>query len=312
MNTPARTDGIEALRQKRVALESRSLCLRAIRTFFHDRGFLEVDTPVRHRAPLPEWHIDAEPSGDSFLRTSPEPHMKQLLAAGYERIFQLGPCFRRGEYGPLHRPEFTMLEWYRAQAGYEDMLEDTCNLVREIAGCVWGRTTVQWDGHTVDLAGPWSVWTVRDAFIKFAAWDPVAAYDADRFDLDLVDKVEPALARLSVPVVLKDYPVEAAALARTRPGDPHVAERWELYVAGVEWANAYSELTDPLEQRRRFEACRSSREARGQTIYPWPEAFMKALDAGMPPCGGVALGVDRMLLCGLDAASIGEIVPFTE
>ncbi len=292
-------------------LAVRSRALTAIRGFFIARGFLEIETPVRIPAPAMELHIDAPPAGPGhWLRTSPELHMKRLLAAGCERIFQMGPCFREGERGARHNPEFTMLEWYRAHSGSDEILEDTEALVRHVAQAARGGTTLMGPGGgTVDLAPPWQVLTVREAFLTWAGWDPVAAYDPDRFDLDLVNRVEPALPR-DRPVVLSDYPAAAAALARLKPGDPAVAERWELYIGGLEIANAYGELTDPQVQRARFYACAEARRALGRDVYPLDEAFLGALEAGLPPSGGIALGVDRlvMLLCG--AKAIEEVRPF--
>ncbi len=295
----------EALRAKRPAMERRARLAGAVRAFFRDGGFLEVETPVRVAAPATERHIDAEPSGSRWLRTSPELHMKRLLAAGCDRIFQLGPCFRAGERGAHHHPEYTMLEWYRAGAGYLDMLEDAARLLRRAAG-----ETFVYRGRTVRLAPPWEVVPVSEAFRRHAGWDPAEAWDEDRFDVDLVDKVEPALPR-DAPAVLIDYPAPAAALARLKPGDALRAERWELYVAGIELANAYTELTDPAEQRARFAACAQARAAAGKPAYPLDEAFLAAL-ARMPPAGGVALGFDRLAMLLADAPSLDGVIAFRE
>jgi len=291
------------------SLVLRSQILQAIRTFFIDRDYIEVETPVRLPAPALELHIDAEPSGDQWLRTSPELHMKRLLAAGYPRIFELGPCFRQGERGALHRPEFTMLEWYRIGADYRDTLNEARDLLAHVAMAARGTTQIMRGGVTVDLADDWNVSTVEDVFKTHAGWDPISAYDADRFDLDLVGKVEPALPH-SVPVVLMDYPVEAAALARCRPGSPPVAERWELYVAGLELANAFSELTDPVEQRHRFLECARARETAKREVYPLDEPFLDALEGGVKPCSGVALGVDRLVMLLGDFNDIGDVRAF--
>jgi len=291
-------------------LALRSSLLHAIRGFFHERGFIEVETPVRLKTPALELHIDAEPSGDHWLRTSPELHMKRLLAAGLERIFQLGPCFRRGERGDRHHPEYTMLEWYRANADARAILEDTESLVRHAAVALGRGSRIVYQGRPIDLSAPWPRIPVRDAFARWAGWDPVAAWDAERFDLDLVDKVEPALPR-DTPVVLTEYPAPAAALARRKPGDPAVAERWELYIGGLEIANAYTELTDAAEQRARFEQCARDRRALGRDVYPIDEAFLAALPS-MPPSGGIALGVDRLVMLFADAASLDAVIAFRE
>ncbi len=269
--------------------------LSGIRHFFAQRNFLEVETPVRLPCPALETHIDAEPSGDWFLRTSPELHMKRLLAAGFERIFQIGPCFRRGERGERHHPEFTMLEWYRTGTDYLGILDDTKALLAA-AGLPERR---------------WEVIPVSEAFLRWAGWDPSQAYDAARFELDLVDKVEPALPRDRA-VVLIDYPAEAAALSRRKPDAPHLAERWELYLDGIEIANAYSELTDPEEQRRRFAEAARARAAMGKPVYAVDEAFLAALEAGLPPCGGIALGIDRLVMALAGATSLDVVIPFRE
>ena len=301
------------------ALVLRSRLLHATRCFFHDRGFLEVETPVRLKTPALETHIDAEPSGDRWLRTSPELHMKRLLAAGHGKLFQLGPCFRRGERGDRHHPEYTMLEWYRADADYADMLADTQALIAELASFVAAvddrgnrdrRSRLQYRGRIIDLLPPWARITVRDAFIRWAGWDPVAAWDEERFNLDLVEKVEPALPR-DVPVVLTDYPAPAAALARRKPGQPEVAERWELYIGGLELANAYSELTDAVEQRARFEEAARQRRALGKAVYPLDEEFLAALPR-MPPSGGIALGFDRLVMLFADAPTLDSVMAFRE
>ena len=219
-------------------LSERARVLREIRAFFDVRGFTEVETPVRIPAPAPEPHIDCPPSGDWFLRASPELQMKKLLAAGMERIYQIGPCFREGEKGSRHSPEFTMLEWYRANADYSDIARDAEELVAEVlrprGSAALPRVTV------------------REAYRRWAGWDPVEAWDQDRFDFDMATKIEPNLPK--GPLLPMDYPAPAASLARLKADDPRVAERWELYVDGLELANAFTELTDPVEQRRRRSA----------------------------------------------------------
>jgi lysyl-tRNA synthetase class 2 len=292
-------------------LRLRSAVLQAIRGFFLSRDFIEVETPVRLPAPALEAFIDAIPSGELYLRTSPELHMKRLLAAGAERLFQMGPCFRAGERGSLHSPEFTMLEWYRANAGYEDVLSDTENLVREVCATVCGSGSFPYGEVVVDVSQPWLRMSVAEAFNEYAGWDPVESFDEDRFELDMVNKVEPALPRDKA-VVLMDYPVQVAALARRSPGDERVAERWELYLGGVELANAFGELTDATEQRARFEACAADRAAAGKDVYPLDRPFLDALESGMPPSGGIALGVDRLVMLLANATSLSQVIPFAD
>ena len=270
-------------------LSERARVLREIRAFFDARGFTEVETPVRIPAPAPEPHIDCPPSGDWFLRASPELQMKKLLAAGMERIYQIGPCFRAGEKGRRHSPEFTMLEWYRANADYLDIARDAEELLAEV---------LKRDHADVQRI------TVREAYLRWAGWDPVETWDQDRFDFDMATKIEPNLPK--EPLFLTDYPAPAASLARLKADDPRVAERWELYVDGIELANAFTELIDPVEQRRRFELAREERRALGEADYPLDEEFLDAL-ARMPPSGGVALGVDRLVMLACGVSSIADV-----
>ena len=283
-------------------LSERARVLRAIRAFFDARGFTEVETPVRIPAPAPEPHIDCPPSGDWFLRASPELQMKKLLAAGMERIYQIGPCFRAGEKGRRHSSEFTMLEWYRANADYSDIARDAEALLAEVL-----RPTGTTGVSPVAVVRPFARLTVREAYLRWAGWDPVEAWDQDRFDFDMATKIEPNLPK--EPLFLTDYPAPAASLARLKADDPRVAERWELYVDGLELANAFTELTDPVEQRRRFEGARAERRALGEADYPLDEAFLDAL-AWMPPSGGVALGVDRLVMLACGVHDIAEVIAF--
>ncbi len=276
-------------------MKIRSEILFALRKYFHDRDYLEVETPVRLPAPALETHIDAEPSGAFFLRTSPEFHMKRMLADGHEKIFQIGPCFRKGERGDRHHPEYTMLEWYRTGTDYLGVLAETKELLATVGVC----------------AHDWLILPVCEAFRKYAGWDPSVAFDHDRFDLDLVDQVEPALPR-DHPVVLIDYPIEAGAFARPKSGAPHLAERWELYLRGLEIANAYSELIDPAEQCARLEKIAATRRQLDKPVYPSDEAFLAAVRRGLPPCGGIALGIDRLVMALTGATSLDDVMAFRE
>ena len=273
------------------ALEERARIVRAIRSFFDGRGFVEVSTPVRIAAPAPECHIDCPPvSTGGFLRASPELQMKKLLAAGMERIYQIGPCFRDGERGERHSPEFTMLEWYRRGETYSAIADDLSALLASLGLGAAGRAAAKI--------------TVRDAYVRFAGWDPWTAWDADRFDFDMATKIEPALAGIGGGVFLADYPAQAASLARLR-GD--VAERWEFYWDGVELANCFSELCDGSEQRRRFESARAERRALGESDYPLDEGFLEAVGA-MGEAAGVALGVDRLVAVLLGERGISSVM----
>lgn len=293
----------------RPALEMRACLLEAVRAHFRRDGYLDVSTPALVPTPALELHIDAMRAGNGYLRTSPELHMKRLLCAGYGKIFQIGPCFRAGESGALHNPEFTMLEWYQAGAGYMDALAETQDLLCAVARECLGHARIERRGAVIELEREWAVLSVSDLFLQFAGWDPAAAYDERRFEDDLVNRVEPNLPA-GRPAVLKDYPAAAAALARLKPGDPLRAERWELYLGGVEIANAFSELADAVEQRKRFEDCALKRTALGKEAYKMDREFLAALEGGMPPSAGVALGIDRLVMLFAGAASLDNVMPF--
>jgi lysyl-tRNA synthetase class 2 len=291
------------------ALQQRDALMRRIRAFFNSEGFVEVETPIRLQTPCMELHIDAEPSGECFLRTSPELSHKKLLACGAEKIFEVAKCFRQGERGRLHNPEYTMLEWYRTHGDYMTALHDTRRLLEAAAAGECGGASNGWtrlQGRPDFFSKPWTVFTVAGVFEEFAGWNPVEQFDADRFDLDLVEKVEPALPQ-DGPVVLKDFPAELCALARLKPGNPGVAERWELYLDGIEIANAYSELTDPVEQRARFETWAAQRRAFGKPVYDLDEEFFLCLEK-MPDACGVALGLDRLLMILTGAESLDGVI----
>jgi lysyl-tRNA synthetase class 2 len=286
-------------------LKIRSQILQIIRNFFIEREFIEVDTPINIKAPANELFIDAPALVDkTYLRTSPELQMKQIIAAGIDKIFQIGSCFREGERGHLHNPEFTMLEWYRTNSNYMDILADTKELIREIALEVCGTTTIEYNNNLIDL-NQWVTIPVDAAFEKLAQWTPSKNFDQDRFDLDLINKVEPELP--IKPVVLKDYPVKAAALSKVNENNPLVAERWELYIGGIEIANAYSELTDPEEQRTRFEETAKKREAMDAIAYPLDEDFLHSLETGLPECGGIAVGIDRLVMLFCNSQNINDV-----
>jgi elongation factor P--(R)-beta-lysine ligase len=290
-------------------LRRRVSIIEAIREFFRGRDYLEVETPLRVPTIAPEPNIEPYRSEDWFLATSPELHMKRLLAAGYPGLFQLSRCFRRGERGRWHNPEFTMLEWYRAGAGYLDIIAEVEELTTAVAARLEMGGRLKYQGHQIDITTPWPRITVREAFIKAAGWDPVIVQDPARFDKDLVDRVLPGLAA-SRPTVLMDYPAAMAALARLKPADPAVAERAEVFIGGLELANIYSELTDPAEQAERFRQAIEEIRSEGRPPPPIAEKFLECLPY-LPACGGVALGVDRLVMLCCDAASIDEVVTFT-
>jgi lysyl-tRNA synthetase class 2 len=297
------------LARLRSNLERRARIFELTRRFFQQQGYLEVDTPVLAPAVAPELNIIPLESEGWFLAASPELHMKRLLAAGYERIFQISHCFRRGEKGKWHNPEFSLLEWYRADAGCLDMMDDTARLVRFIAGDLGLEEKISYQGQSIDLGLPWPRLSVSSLFMEHAGWDPAVAWDAGRFDDDMALKIIPALP-VGRPVIMLDYPAPAASLARLNQTDPLLAERAEVYIGGLELANAYSELTDAGEQRRRFMDEIDAIKAQRQKEMPVPEAFLKAV-AGLPECGGIALGMDRLVMLFCDAARIDEVMAFS-
>lgn len=288
----------------------RAALFAAVRRFFAEQGYLEVDTPLRIPAPVPESHIVPQASGAWYLQTSPELCMKRLLARGYPRIFQICKCFRYQERGARHLPEFTMLEWYRAGIDCHALMEECEALLRFIAASLVGDGgMLLYQGHRIDLAGPWERLTVAEAFKRHAPYGAEEALRRGVFDEALVVHIEPQLGN-GRPTFLHEYPAALGALARLKPGDPAVAERFELYVSGLELANGFSELTDPVEQRRRFAEDQRAIRQQGRKAGPLPEKFLGELEA-MPEAAGIALGIDRLAMLFADARHIDEVVPFT-
>ena len=283
------------------ALVERARIVKAVRAFFDERGFVEVETAVRIPAPAPEEHIDCPPVvGGGYLRASPELQMKKLLAAGLDRIYQIGPCFREGEKGSRHNPEFTMIEWYRKDATYLDIAEDLKSLVSRLMSLM-GREDFR--RKTEDARDCFVTLSVRDAYRECAGWDPWESWDQDRFDFDMATKIEPAIREMGGGVFLTDYPPQAASLAKLR-GD--VAERWEFYFDGMELANCFTELCDADEQARRFAAAKEARKRLGEADYPIDEDFLARLPQ-IKSAAGVALGVDRLVMVLTGAKSIAEV-----
>jgi lysyl-tRNA synthetase class 2 len=298
-----------------------------VRAWFEEQGFLEVETPLRVFSPGQEVHLDAIPAdGGRHLITSPEYHMKRLVAAGASRIFQLGRSFRAGERGAHHEPEFTMLEWYRAEAPLEVIAQD-CEALLRVAARAAGADLAS----SVDLESPFERTTVRELVrrhtglglqgdetadelrAKVAATGvplgSATAWDDVFFQLFL-DRVEPHLGQRR-PTFVFDWPLALGALARRKPADPRLVERFELYAGGLELANAFGELTDPVEQRARFLAEAATRKARGKTVYPIDEKLLAALSR-MPPTSGVALGFDRLVMLVLGAREIRDVLAFSD
>ena len=296
-------------KRRKEKLILRARIIQAVRDFFINHDYIEVETPIRIPAPAPETHIDAVESGDWFLQTSPELCMKQLLAVGFGRIFQICKCFRKGERGRWHLPEMTMLEWYRINSNYLDMMNECETLISQVARQINSKSMMIYQGTAIDLAPPWRKISVAEAFRRFASMSMEAALGNDRFDEIMVEAIEPNLGQPH-PVFLYDYPLSRGALARAKPQDGRFAERFELYIGGLEICNAFSELTDPIEQRRRFEFERNRRQASGKLVSPLPEKFLTALGE-MPEAAGNALGIDRLVMLFADAQKIDEVVAFS-
>ncbi len=327
MPTPAHRE----LARRLPVLAARAEVLAGIRSFFRERGFLEAETPARVVCPGLEPHLVALPAGaDRWLITSPELHLKRLVAAGAPRVFELARCWRGDERGAQHLTEFTMLEWYRAHAGL-DALADDCAALLPAAARAAGRDPAAVPG--CDLTAPPERLTVREAFDRWAGIDLAARREAgalaaaarrlevatapddswdELFFRIFLARVEPQLGRGRM-TVLSEFPASQAALARVRDDAAWpVALRFELYAAGVELANAFDELTDPAEQRRRHEADRAARRAAGREVPALDEEFLAALEAGMPPCAGIALGVDRLVALVLGLGGARDAVAFPD
>lgn len=290
-------------------LHRRAQVLAAVRRFFADRGYLEVETPLRIPAPAPEAHIDPQPAGDWYLQTSPELCMKRMVAAGFPKIYQICKCFRRGERGSRHLPEMTMLEWYTAGRDYRHMMAQCETLIPFVAHALNIGPVLTYQYQTIDLTPPWPRLSVEEAFARYGPCDMATALDRGRFDEIMGLTIEPLLGRQQ-PVILYDYPVSLGALARLKPDRPRLAERFELYIGGLELCNAFSELTDPVEQRRRFLAETEQRRRAGRPTSPLPESFLGDLER-MPAAAGNALGIDRLVMLLTDSDRIDQVVTFT-
>jgi lysyl-tRNA synthetase class 2 len=328
--------------KKRENLILRGRILHGIRRYFLKEGFVEVETPTLVFSPGMEPHlrgleVSIHPPGGGpkrmYLHTSPEYAMKKLLGQGWERIFQICRVYRDEEGGPTHQVEFTMLEWYRAHADYRKIMEDCEGLLDYLSRECGKGPELGYQGKKIDLAPPAERLSVSQAMRVYGRVDieknadgaslleeaklrgyrfeagGVYSFDEVFFKVFL-EAVEPRLGQPK-PTILYDYPVSMAALARRKPENPLWAERFELYIAGLELANAFSELTDPAEQRKRFESERRLRTLLERPLYPIDEDLLAALSR-MPPSAGIALGVDRLVMLFCDAAAIQEVVAFPE
>ncbi len=313
--------------------------LRAARLFFEREGFLEVEPPLLTACPTLDSNIrsikaqvedGSGKSGPFFLHTSPEHSMKKLLAAGAERIFYIGKVFSDGEITGLHNPEFTMAEWYRAGADFNGIMRDTENLVRFIAKETAAPDPLRFGGRSIELSAPWKRITMRELFTAKAGIDLDASADIEPFraaarkagvptekddDWETVffrvflEKIEPGLGFPS-PVFVTGYPARMGLMARRKQDEPDWVERAELYMGGLELANGYTELTDAGEQRGRFMEELGRKRAQGCPDYRMDEELLQALELGLPPCAGMALGLDRLIMLFLDKKQIRDVLLF--
>lgn len=291
------------------ALHTRARMIHAIRDFLIKRNYLEVETPSIIPSPIPEPHIDAISCGDRFLHTSPELHMKRLLAAGYPKIFQLCKCFRAGERGSFHLPEFTMLEWYCRGMDYRLLMKECEDLIISIVYNLGYGDVIHYQGMTLSFKKPWETLSVREAFSCYAPMQMDEAVHEDLFDEIMAFHIEPHLGSAQ-PTFIYDYPVAEATLAKAKKDDPAIAERFELYIGGIEIANACSELTNMKEHHVRLGKVEKYRYSMNKMMYPRSDCFLQDI-ADMPEAAGIALGVDRLAMIFCNASVIDDIVAFT-
>lgn len=317
---------------------------RLIREFFWSENFQEAETPVAVRLPGQEPYLSPipvmfhDPSGDAnkfYLQTSPEFAMKKLLAVGYEKIFQICKCFRDFEqFGGNHNTEFTMIEWYRAPGTLEEIMDDTEKLFKYVAGNI-GFSDVSYRDRNVNVTCVWDRMSMREVWKKYIgvelndylSTDKMAGLAREReftveasepyedlFYKIFLNEIEPKLG-MEKPIMIYDYPEQMTSLSRISKNDSRYAERFELYIAGLELANAFGELTDAGEQKRRLEADKAKRAQMGKEIWPVDLDFISALESGIPnaglpagEAGGIALGVDRMIMLFTGAKDINEVI----
>jgi lysyl-tRNA synthetase class 2 len=309
---------------------TRGRTVAEVRRWLDERGFVEVETPVLQplyggalARPFTTHHHALD--RDLYLRIATELYLKRLIVGGIDKVYELGKDFRNEGISHKHNPEFTMLEWYEAYTDYEDTAQRLEELVAWVAEKVLGTTKVERDGKTIDLAPPWKRITLRDAIKAESGIDvlehPTVEELAKAMDSEvspeegwgkLVDgllskQVEPKLIE---PTFIVDYPVELSPFAKRHRGDERLVERWEAFAGGIEIANSFTELNDPDEQRRRFEAQAEELKRGDEETQPYDEAFVEALEQGMPPTGGVGLGIDRLVMIMTGASSLREVLLF--
>ena len=314
---------------------ARSRIISAIRAFLIQREFLEVETPMMH--PIPGGAA-AKPfvthhnalGVDLYLRIAPELYLKRLIVGGFPRVFEINRNFRNEGISTIHNPEFTMLEFYVAFADYQDLIRLTEELISSLAQQLFGKTVIEYQGQVIDLTPPWRRWSYREAILEVNRLAPAVLTDHEQavaaakelhvpIDpkwplFNIVNEIfeETVEPNLQQPTFITDYPMEISPLARRKDADPSLTDRFELYIAGREIANAFSELNDPLDQRERFEAQAAQRAAGDEEAHVVDEDFLRALEYGMPPTAGEGIGIDRLAMLFTNQASIRDVVLFPQ
>jgi len=315
--------------------ELRSRIIAEIRSFLIERGFLEVETPMMH--PIPGG-ATAKPfvthhnalDADLYLRIAPELYLKRLIVGGFQRVFEINRNFRNEGISTIHNPEFTMLEFYVSYADYQDLIILTEELIAAVATQVLGKTVIPYQGKAIDLTPPWRRWSYHQAILEVNSLDPSVFQDRNKAVevakklnvpvdpkwplFNIVNEIfeETVEPNLQQPTFITDYPIEISPLARRKDTNPALTDRFELYIAGREIANAFSELNDPLDQRERFEAQAAQRVAGDEEAHLVDEDFLRALEYGMPPTAGEGIGIDRLIMLFTNQASIRDVVLFPQ
>ena len=292
----------------RAVFRARTKILTAIRGLLDERGFIDVETPVLqdipgggHARPFQTHHNALH--RDLYLRIALELHLKRLLVGGFERVYEVGRVFRNEGLSPRHNPEFTLLECYQAYADYDDMMQLVEDLVVVSAKAAGRPLETSYEGESINLTPPFRRERMADLVLEHTGRHAVGEELNDLFE----EHVQP---RLRQPTFVLDYPVEVSPLARPREDDPRFVERFELIVLGREYANAFTELTDPIDQRARFEAQAALRAAGNVEAHPMDEDFLRAVEYGLPPCGGLGVGFDRLVMLVMDQPSIRDVILF--
>jgi lysyl-tRNA synthetase class 2 len=283
--------------------------IQAIRDFFTGNHYLEVETPIRCPCIIPEAQIDPVTSEGHYLQASPELCMKRLLSKGFDNIFQICKCFRKNERGSHHLPELTLLEWYAKNITYLDLMTQCQGLIQFIAARLALENQIKYQDKQIRLNLPWERLTVEQAFDRYADKALHTALEDNSFDDIISFQIEPRLGNIT-PAFLYDYPANLASLARLLPNNQAYAQRFELYIAGIELANGFTELTDPAEQQQRFIKENHIRMSQNKSPIPIPDKFLEDLNT-MPDAAGIALGVDRLVMIFCDTPCIDDVVAFT-